>query len=264
MDFEIESRSEGELTIRMERVTLRGSDYQPYNAAKINIVRMDPKYLAPPQRYCLISELRKIEQLRWNILANYPYDIFRLAGYIKVRYPEENINETLYDTRYYVDEPMEPIDMNKTIPETVIDILPPVVEEYIDERGKLHLLICDGQHRCFLAYQMGYPINVVYVRGATVPYYSYPLPNGWEDVELIEKIPEGYLKKFHIARDHKSLYRNFNSQFSNIGDSRPYEGAKLPGGISEKDMPPPLTYADGSPNKGIKPPPYDKILEGPV
>jgi hypothetical protein len=72
---------------------------------------------------------------------------------------------------------------------------------------------------------MGLPINVVYVRGVSHhnPYYSYPNPNGWSDVELIEVLKEGYIKKFHVAQDHKKLYRDFNSVFENVGDSRPVQ-----------------------------------------
>lgn len=193
---EIETRSEGELCLKLREVTLRGSDKQPYLNSAISIEMFDPDTLSPVQRYVLDSELKKVEGLRWAILDSDNIDILSLKGYIKCKYEDQEI-----------------------------DILPVVCEEYIDYRGQIHVLIADGLHRTFLAYQMGYPINVVYVRNINKfwPYYSYPLPRGFKDVEIVSSIPEGYIKKFHVSPRHKALYRNYNSMFSNIGDSRPYD-----------------------------------------
>jgi hypothetical protein len=215
MEFDVSTRSAGELCEKLSQITLRGGKTQPYLNSFISIETFDPAILAPTQRYCLISELKKIEQLRWEIMREYGWDILQLNGYLKVTYPERE--EQLKGIHGTPDTPVK-------IESKIIDILPPVIEEFIDYRGNIKLIINDGQHRCRLAYQMGLPINVAYVRGSnkSYPYYAYPLPNGWADVELREDIPEGYVKKFHVAKDHKSLYRDFNSQFENIGDSRPY------------------------------------------
>ena len=71
---------------------------------------------------------------------------------------------------------------------------------------------------------MQMPIRAALVRGINknYPYYAFPLPEKWNNVEMIDVIPKDYVKKFHVAKDHKFLYRNFNSVFSNVGDSRPY------------------------------------------
>jgi hypothetical protein len=217
MDFsDISAKSAGELCEKLKHIKLRGGNTQPYLNSFISIETFDPAVLAPTQRYCLISELKKIEQLRWAIMSEYGWDILQLNGYLKVDY--SNTTETAIEAggKPYISK----VEEHKTI-----DILPPIIEEYIDYRGNIKLIINDGQHRCRLAYQMGLPINVAYVRGSnkSYPYYAYPLPNGWADVELREDIPEGYVKKFHVAKDHKALYRNFNSEFENIGDSRPYD-----------------------------------------
>jgi hypothetical protein len=231
MDFsDISAKSAGELCEKLKHIKLRGGNTQPYLNSFISIETFDPAVLAPTQRYCLISELKKIEQLRWDIMNEFGWDILQLNGYLKVDY--SNTTETAIEAggKPYI---------SKVAEIKTIDILPPVIEEYVDCRGNIKLIINDGQHRCRLAYQMGLPINVAYVRGSnkSYPYYAYPLPNGWADVELREDIPEGYVKKFHVAKDHKALYRNFNSEFENIGDSRPYgDKPKDTGDLSLADL----------------------------
>jgi hypothetical protein len=218
--MELETRSRGELVSKLEQVTLRGSSTQPYLGARIDIVTLDPAILSPTQRYVLTDELKKIEQVRWGLLKDHNQDILRLDGYVKCTYPEQQAGTKMISNGVSVGT------INEMIPKKVIDVLPPIIEEYFSPRGEIHLLVCDGQHRCYLAYTMGTLINVAYVRGIHwgYPYYAYPLPNGWDDVEVRDDIPEGYIKKFHVAKEHKRLYRNFNSQFENIGDSRPYAG----------------------------------------
>lgn len=213
--MELEIRSSGELISKLQQVTLRGGGIQPYHGARIDLVTLDPVILAPTQRYVLTTELKKIEQVRWGILKDYNKDILNLDGYVKCTYEK---SEPIYEVGK-----LDPVDY--LVPEKTIDVIPPVVEEYIDPKGMLHLIIADGQHRCYLAYTTGQFVTVAYVRGIHwgYPYYAYPLPNGWDDVEVRDDIPEGYIKKFHVAKEHKKLYRDFNSQFENIGDSRPYD-----------------------------------------
>jgi hypothetical protein len=204
-EMEVETRSRGELIAKLQQVTLRGSSTQPYLNARIDVVTIDPSILAPTQRYVLTDELKKIEQVRWDLLKAHNQDIFRLEGYIKCFYLDESVKHD------------GPEKYGATI-----DVLPPVIEEHFNHKGGIDLLICDGQHRAYLAYTMGTLINVAYIRGVNTsfPYYAYALPNGWDDVEVRDDIPQNYIKKFHVAKDHKKLYRNFNSQFENIGDSR--------------------------------------------
>jgi hypothetical protein len=217
LDFDVNAKSSGELCEKIKHVTLRGSDVLPYLNSYVSIETLDPAILAPTQKYCLISELKKIEQLRWDIISEYGWDILQLNGYLSVSYPEVTKNTVSADDKSYVSVLS---DYTNT---KMIDILPPIIEEHISPRGGVDLLICDGQHRARLAYQMGLPINVVYIRGVNkgYRYYAYPLPNGWHDVELRDNIPSDYVKKFHVVKDHRFLFRDFNSVFSNIGDSRP-------------------------------------------
>lgn len=208
--MDIIARSEGELCEKLRLITLRGTSIQPYLNSYISIETIHPRNLAPTQRYVLDYEIKKIEQIRWDIIADWGFDILSLNGYLKVTYPAPTVG-------------LDDGSRVKGNPST-IDIIPPVIEEYVNPTGNIDLIINDGQHRCYLAYLMNTPLRVAYVRGRHpgYPYYAYPLPNGWNDVELRSAIPEGYIKKFHVAKDHKSLYRNFNSQFDKIGDSRPY------------------------------------------
>jgi hypothetical protein len=219
VELTVEVRSRGELLSRLQQITLRGSSTQPYLNARIDLVTLDPAFLAPTQRYVLDSELKKVEQVRWDVLEAENQDIFLLDGYLRCTYIDK--------TPLYELGRSQPYDYVENYPPKTIDVLPPVIEEYFDPRGRLHMLICDGQHRCYLARTMGTLITVAYVRGIHwgFPYYAYPLPNGWNDVYIMTgEIPEDYIKKFHVAKNHKALYRNFNSRFENIGDSRPRAG----------------------------------------
>jgi hypothetical protein len=195
--LEINIRSEGELVSRIKQVRQRNSNIQPYLNTRVDVVTLDPAILSPCQNYILTDELKKVERLRWDILEETGHvDILRLKGYVKCQYEDKNI-----------------------------DILPPVCEEYFDYKYGLKIIINDGMHRCYLAYRMGLPLNVVYVRGVSYrnPYYSYPNPVGWADVEVIDVLREGFIKKFHVAKEYKKLYRDFNSAFENVGDSRPVQ-----------------------------------------
>jgi hypothetical protein len=218
MEFEVSTKSSGELCEKLRKVTLRDRKTQPYANSFISIETIDPRKISPCQRYVLLPELRKIELLRWNIMDEYGWDILQLNGYLKVTYTEHPLSDKVM--RELGDLAPE----NNVYKEKVIDVIPPVCEEFINDFGELKVIVNDGMHRIFLAYQMGVPINVVYVRGVNkhYPYYSYSLPRGFEEIEILDSISENYVKKFHVAKNHKALYRNFNSIFNNIGDSRPY------------------------------------------
>jgi len=52
------------------------------------------------------------------------------------------------------------------------------------------------------------------------PYYAFPLVNGWNDVEIVQDLPPGYVKKWHRIKNYKTLYRDFNTGFRNVGGPR--------------------------------------------
>lgn len=175
---------------KLREVKLRGSEKQPYKDAFISIEYVDPNCLAPCQRYVLSDELRKIEEVRWHLLEAYGIDIFKLHGFI------EGFN----------DPPC--------------DILPVIVEE-VWHNHRPYLVVADGQHRSFLARQYGMDLAAVYIRGASEPYYAYPLSGGWNDVEIIDQLSPGYIKKFHVRKEYRKLFRDFTTVFNNLSVSRP-------------------------------------------
>ncbi len=173
MSYTMTSRPEREMILKLRNVTLRGfPQVRPYRNAAISIEALHPNILSPAQRYCLIPELKKIQDLRWRFLNDYGEDILRLNGYLKVIYHEQDAAG------------------QSPAPGPIIDILPPVIEEYIDPRGEIRHIICDGQHRSFLARQMNLTLNVVFIRNVPKDFYydAYPLPGGWDDVELMSHI----------------------------------------------------------------------------
>ncbi|MBW2135550.1 MAG: hypothetical protein JRG72_10065, partial [Deltaproteobacteria bacterium] len=154
---------------------------------------------APPQNYLWLQELRKVQELHWSLKDN-GLDMFRLDGFVTytVREPEGRL--------------------------VSYDLYPPVIEESFEADGTVALIINDGMHRVYLARQEWVVPQVVYVRGVpkAFPYYAYPRPQGWEGLDLLAENPDRhtYLKKCHRIRHNKTLYRDFQAVFKNVGGSR--------------------------------------------
>jgi hypothetical protein len=184
-----------ELMPRLQKVTmLTAPDVRVYENARIELKTMDTDQIAPAQRYVLTAEVTKVRDLRWE-LRDLGYDLFNLNGYLEIFLEGE-------------DEP--------------VNVLPPVVEVSTEANGSVVNILNDGMHRVYLARMERCPIQVIYVHDvpAQYPYYAFPLVNGWNDVEIKEDLPSGYVKKWHRIRNYKSLYRNFNSAFENVGGPR--------------------------------------------
>ncbi len=165
-----------------------------YENADIDLKVMNTDDIAPAQRYVLTDEVIKVRNLRWA-LAEHGVDLFKLDGYA-----------TIYLADY--DDP--------------IDVLPPVIEESHEADGSTVNILNDGMHRVYLARMERSPIQVIFAGNvpANLPYYAFPLVNGWNDVEIVHDLPEGYIKKWHRIKDYKSLYRDFNTGFVNVGGPR--------------------------------------------
>lgn len=191
----IERHSAGELLERMRRVSmLTHPDVFIYRDAFISLEKIRTDFLSPPQSYILTSELQKVRNLRWQ-LKEFGVELFCLDGYVSV----------------WLEDSDEPVD-----------VLPPVVEESVEEDGSVHNIICDGMHRISLARMEWFIPQVVFVRGIPKdkPYYAYPVAGGWSQVVTREDLPEGFIKKWHRIKEYKTLYRNFNSAFTNVGGPR--------------------------------------------
>jgi hypothetical protein len=197
---QVKQHSEDELIARLRRVPLKEQpDILVYRQALISLEFIHTNYLHPPQNYIWLEELRKVQELRWSLKDN-GLDMFRLDGFVT----------------YTVREPD-----GKLIS---YDLYPPVVEESFEADGALALIINDGMHRVYLARLEWVVPQVVYVRGIpkTYPYYAYPRPQGWDGLDLLPENPdrETYLKKCHRLRQNKTLYRDFQAVFKNVGGSR--------------------------------------------
>ena len=191
----VERHSVDELIANMRRVAmLTRPDELPYRDAHIELESLHTNEIAPAQRYVLTAEILKVRDLRWA-LREHDVDLFEMDGYV-----------TMWLQGY--EEP--------------IDVLPPVIELSAEADSSVVKILNDGMHRVYLARMERSPIQVVYVRNVPhqYPYYAFPLADGWNDVEIVSELPEGYIKKWHRIEDYKSLYRNFNSAFTNVGGPR--------------------------------------------
>jgi len=191
----IEKHSADELIDRMRKVSmLTDPGIYIYKDAYISLEKIRTDFFSPPQSYVLTGELQKVRELRWQ-LKKFGVELFCLDGYVSV-YPEDGGGP--------------------------VDVLPPVIEESIEADGSVHNIICDGMHRITLARMEWTVPQVLFVRGIpeATPYYAYPVPGGWSEVVTRDDLPENFIKKWHRIKEYKTLYRNFNSAFDNVGGPR--------------------------------------------
>lgn len=191
----VEKHGSGELIERLRRVSmLTNPEIFIYRESIVSLEKIRTEFLSPPQSYILSAELQKVRNLRWQ-LKEFGVELFSLDGYVSV----------------YLEGYEEPVD-----------VLPPVVEESVEQDGSVHNIICDGMHRVSLARMEWVIPQVVFIRGIPrdKPYYAYPVPGGWSQVVTREDLPEGFIKKWHRIKEYKTLYRDFNSAFTNVGGPR--------------------------------------------
>ncbi len=241
MDFPIaryELYDETSLISRLREVTLESNPgVKIYGDAEIALVTVDPNDLYPAQLYVLREEIAKITVMR---------DAFLRMGIHP--YPVIPLNPPLEKGDFHSFPPLEKGDLGGFVPSrereeegidilalqgyvkfwlqndetSPIDILPPIVEESEEPSGDKLALICDGLHRIYLARKLGCMVNVVFIRGVLkgYPYYAYPNMNGWDDVVELDKLPQGFVKKHYRVKEHRKLFRDFNSVFDSVGRRR--------------------------------------------
>ncbi|MBM4285966.1 MAG: hypothetical protein FJ128_12085 [Deltaproteobacteria bacterium] len=198
--IELQHHSATELVRRLRQVPLL---HQPqlliYQQALISLELIHPRSIFPAQNYLWLEELRKLQELRWS-LAEHGVDLFRLDGFVTYTVRQEDESEVSYD------------------------VYPPIVEESLEADGSLVPLINDGMHRLYLARAEWVVPQVVYIRGIPreYPYYAFPRPEGWQGLDILPHNPDPrtYLKKCHRRRDYRSLFRDFQAVFRNVGRSR--------------------------------------------
>ncbi|MDR3152748.1 MAG: hypothetical protein LBW85_00405 [Deltaproteobacteria bacterium] len=184
---------------RMRQVgMLLDPDRRPYAEAELVLGDLPYEEIRPAQRYVLTDELFKVRQLDWE-LKRLGLDMLGLDGYLTLRL--------------------------EGVPEPV-DLLPPVVERIREADGSENNVLNDGMHRMYLGRVSWRTPRVLLVKNLPkdTPYYAYPLPgpDPWGQVTVIEgdKVPSGFVKKWHRVPDNKRLYRDFNSAFLNVGGPR--------------------------------------------
>lgn len=191
----VERHGKNELVENMRKVgMLTQPEVLVYKDALVELATLHTNEIAPAQRYVLTQELMKVRDLQWA-LAEHSVHLFKLDGYV-----------TIWLEGY--DDP--------------IDVLPPVIEQSAEPDGSVVKILNDGMHRVYLARMERTPIQVVYVRNvpSEYPYYAFPLVDGWSGVEVVQELPEGYIKKWHRIKNYKTLYRDFNTAFQNVGGPR--------------------------------------------
>lgn len=183
-----------EVLTRLKQTQLMGYG-QPYlyKTAMLELCeQVDPDTLVPAQRYVLTRDFQRIENL-YSQFLQIGIDIFALKNGLHFEEQGE-----------------------------MIPLLPPIVEVSVEE-SKPVLLINDGMHRIFSARQLGKHINIILVSNIPkkYPYYAYPLKNGWQDVQVLETLTVGFVKKYYRDKEnYKALFRNFNELFPNIQKQR--------------------------------------------
>ncbi len=187
---------EKELIDRLRSVTmLKDESVKPYEHAYISLENIRMEDLHPPQRYVLKKELQKVRELKWR-LEEFGFNLFQLDGFLRLTIKGQK----------------EPVDL-----------LPPVVEEFIEKNGAVVHIVNDGMHRVYMAYMEWINPQVAFIRGLPkhIPYYAFPIPEkDWNKIELLDDIQPNFIKKWHRIKDNKTLYRNFNSAFKNVGGPR--------------------------------------------
>lgn len=196
----LEIGTENQLLAKIRNVTmLTDKTVKPYEHAILSVMQMDTAHMAPAQAYVLKGEFEKVRDLRYALLKE-RIDILNLTShksYVKFI----TIND----------------DGSKSSP---ITVLPPIIEDSYELDGSTRRIICDGQHRCFLARSMWASPYVLYIKDISIPYYAYPLRGGWDDVKVIDKLSPDIIKKFHRFEAYKAYYRDMNSVFEGVGGPR--------------------------------------------
>lgn len=178
----------GTLDLLTRNVCLRGYHAFPYEDAEISIVETYAANFWPAQTYVLRPNIHHLMNLRDMLISCHGVDILALNGFLRLSYGDKKR-----------------------------DILPPIAEK---QDGRW--IICDGMHRLYLAQLLNVKVSVLCIEGVDpdYPYYAYPNPGMWKDVQVVDSVPNSQNKKWHRMYNYKDFYRDFNTAFENVGDSR--------------------------------------------
>lgn len=192
---------EGELLRRLKQTRLKGFS-QPLIYEHSTLVikeQVQPDLLVPAQLYVLRAQVQVVLDIA-EVFEQKGIDVFGLTGALLFW--------------------MKGSDPATDPP---IPFLPPVVEESEEPDGRIIPLINDGMHRIAAARRLGRKINIVYVSNVPreYPYYAYALPQGFDGVQEIDILTEGFKKKeYRNPQDYKALFRVFTGVFPGVQADR--------------------------------------------
>jgi len=174
----------------LRKVRLRGHG-RPFVYKDANILwgeSLQPSSFAPPQNYVLSGGVSDIDALRKLLVGQTGHDILNLKCGIRFKMEDEEDFRT---------------------------ILPPIIEKSEEDGGIK--IVCDGMHRVFLAGKLNVLMSVIMIESPSHPYYAFPIEGGWESVEELKEIPDGYAKKkYRQEPNYKDLFRDLNKVFPGI------------------------------------------------
>lgn len=195
-----EMMSAEETLDRLAQTRLRGHGQKLiYEKARLSVVQqIDTDRLVPAQRYLWKRDLDNAMAMQ-RLFAQEGLDVFALEGTVM----------------FWIERDGEE--------EGPIPMTPPIVEESIEADGQKIWLINDGMHRIAAARSLGRKINVILAENvpAEYPYYAFPAPGGWQDVQTYDLRPEGATKKlYRFPETYKDLFRDFNDVFPGMQKDR--------------------------------------------
>jgi len=181
-----------ELERRLRISTVAQGTMLPYSEASIELREYQPEQLNLTTNYLLRERLLFQERFREHLMSRFDIDPFHLEGIV------------ILDT-----------------PEGEVSLAPPIVEHmYLPfaspqqlERGCTRLsldVLLDGAHRCYLARRNGETIHCVQMSDVDELYQVPIIPNGWNEVMLVDQLPDRQFKKRYVG-DSLVMYRDFSS-----------------------------------------------------
>ena len=188
----LEELSFNQLEPMLREINLKDNqNVKPYAEADFSIQTFPPDFVRPVGSYVVTRNLKFQDLLRQTLQREYKIDTLIMEGGRSVK-----------------------IQFN--LPDKTERLLIPTFVEVSHYDGGLPIVM-DGQHRLYLAMSKKIPhVNSIVARNVIVPYYGYPLPNGWADVEQVSEVPHtGAKRRYRISTPlgskplHYSLYRDF-------------------------------------------------------
>ncbi len=202
-----------ELEQRLRQVTLMGRDEQggliyPYRSADISLREISWREANPTTLYLLQSGIKNQEDLR-SRLSSSGLDALHLHSAV------------VFETEQGIRTLLPPI---VEVQEEQVKFENPHGDRTYLGAYRINVpLINDGAHRFYLARMEKISSTVIYISGIPSQYPFYAFPNHWDDVKIVDEVPQNKAeKKLYRREESYALYRNLDSVFA--GCSKPRTG----------------------------------------